>query len=572
MSTARIPRVSIHTFAFASALALAAAACAATDGAAAGSSDGGWGGGGTDECLSSSECPTGWTCSEFGTCQPPTPQPDGGTEPLPEEEEYDLGAPVSSLRFVYVAMTALDSLAKIDGRTLAVSSLPVGERPKVVVSAPGTDTVVVLDSVNGTATVVRPTVDRDERTVLGTLPRLNRLVIDPTGRYAVSWFDFDQAIADAGGIDNVELVGSYQDVTIIDLTPGDERSVDLTVGFRPRAVAFDAAGTRAYVITQDGVSVIDLAEATGAGPAIVPPISITGDPFTDPSAVEVAVVASGVYAVVREAGASHLRILRLTGSGAGQSWVVPLPSPPSDVDLSPDGARAYVTLRESAQLAVIDVPGGGLDPESVEYVDLDGELVGSLVLSRDGDRGLLFTNAFLEKRITVIALDEPGYPHQTFPLQKAVRWVHLSPAGDSAVIVHAKAPGDPGSAGSFEEFLDRSFGYSVFDLATGFAKLQLTPVDPGGVAFAPAAPRAYIALDGGDAEGAVAQLHSVALDTGVVRVQKLGSPPDAVGVLPGADVAYVNQRHPLGRVSFIDIETGTTRTITGFDLNSRIID
>jgi DNA-binding beta-propeller fold protein YncE len=564
MATARILRPLL------AALALAHAGCGAEGAAESGGwPDAGWGG--TNECFSSSECPTGWTCSEFGTCVPPVPQPDGGAE-LPPEVEYELGQPVSSLRFVYVAMTQLDALAKIDGRTLAVSSLAVGERPKLVVPAPGTDTVVVLDSINGSATVVRPTVDRDVQTVLRTLPRLNRLVIDPTGRYAVSWFDLAQAIADAGGLGNVGPHGSFQDVTVLSLAPGAERAVDLTVGFRPRAVAFDDGGQRAYVITQDGVSVIDLAHATSAGPSIVPPISITGDPFADPAAVEVEVVASGEFAVVREAGQHHLRILRITGAGAGESWVVPLPSHPSDVDLSPAGDRAYVVLRESAQLAIIDVPGDGLDPAGVEYVDLTGQLVGSLVLSRDGRRGLLFTNAALEERLTVIALDQPGYPHATWPLQKAVRSVHFSPSGDKALVLHARAPGDPATAQSFDEFVDRSHGYSVFDLATGFAKLQLTPVDPGSVAFAPEAPRAYLVLDGGDAEGAVAQLQTIALDTGVVRTIQLGSPPDAVGVLPGAGVAYVNQRHPLGRVTFLDIETGSTRTITGFDLNSRIID
>ena len=37
------------------------------------------------ECFSSNECPTGWTCSEFGTCVPPLPAvTDGGVAPPPE--------------------------------------------------------------------------------------------------------------------------------------------------------------------------------------------------------------------------------------------------------------------------------------------------------------------------------------------------------------------------------------------------------------------------------------------------------------------------------------------------------
>jgi hypothetical protein len=53
---------------------------------------------------------------------------------------------------------------------------------------------------------------------------------------------------------------------------------------------------------------------------------------------------------------------------------------------------------------------------------------------------------------------------------------------------------------------------------------------------------------------------------------QLGSPPSAVGILPGAGQAFVAQRHPLGRVSFLDVVTDAVRTVTGFDLNSQIVD
>jgi hypothetical protein len=37
-------------------------------------------------------------------------------------------------------------------------------------------------------------------------------------------------------------------------------------------------------------------------------------------------------------------------------------------------------------------------------------------------------------------------------------------------------------------------------------------------------------------------------------------------------MVFVSQRHALGRVSFFDISTNAGKTITGFDLNSQIID
>src|SRR5438445_2807815 len=137
-------------------------------------------------CQSSNECAPGYYCNDFGQCAlTPTGTGDAGMPPPPPEKEYDFAPPISSQRYVYVAMTAQDELARIDGATLAVRSTKVGKSPKVVATIPGTDGAVVLDSINGTATIVRPIGDTDTTKVLATLQRLNRLDIDPSGRYAV---------------------------------------------------------------------------------------------------------------------------------------------------------------------------------------------------------------------------------------------------------------------------------------------------------------------------------------------------------------------------------------------------
>jgi DNA-binding beta-propeller fold protein YncE len=549
-------------------VALVACSASELEGAYDSSGDAGVGGGaGSGEvgCQATNECPAGYICNDFGRCEaPPPPSGDGGM-PLPPEVEYDFGAPISSERYVYVAMTAQDSLARIDGKTLAVTSTQVGEEPRDVATIPGSDGAVVLDSHNGTATIVRPTGDTNSVRVLATLQRLNRIDIDPSGRFAVIWFDLKKALS-LGGFSGI---GSFQDVTVVALTPGAEKAVNLTVGFRPREVQFDAAGNRAYVITQDGVSVIDLPYATEHQPSIVPPIAVA-DPLAPPDDVEVDIVSTGEYAAVRQANVAALRIVNV-GSNPGQSWTLALPSPASDIDLAPDGARLYAVLREANKLAVIDVPGDAQTPSGLETVDLSNATLGSLTLSRDGTRGLLFTNATADERITLVKLDQPGYPTTTWPLKKSVRAVGISPTGDSALLINAKVFGDPATAENFDEFVDRSYGYTLLDLATGFGKLQITPVDPGAFHYAPDGSKIYVALDGGDAATATRALQVVTTQTGVVITKPLGSPPDAVGILPGAAQAFVAQRHPLGRVSFLDLASDAVRTVTGFDLNSNVV-
>jgi DNA-binding beta-propeller fold protein YncE len=523
----------------------------------------GAGGGGAPTCLASSECPTGWTCSEFHTCRPPAPGSDAG---VPAETEIVFGAPTSSERYVYVAMTAQGRLARIDGESLAVSSIPVGPAPREIATIPRSDGAIVLDTAGGTVTVVRPALTGADGTrVLASLPSLNRISVDPTGRFAVLWFDLAKSVRDGTG-----NAGSFQDVVVIALAEGHEKSVALTVGFRPRAVAFDTAGTRGYVITQDGVSVIDLVDATEHEPRIVPPIAVAPGSAADD--LEVQIVATGDYAAVRVAGHAGLRVVDLRAATAGQSWDIPLAAPPTDIDLAPDGSRVYAVLRDAHQLAAIDIPGDALDPAGVETVDFAPATAGSITVSGDGRRALLYTNATLDPHLTQVDLASPGFPHVTWSLQKAVRAVGISPDGTTAIVLAAKAPGDPAAATSIDDYIAQSFGYELVDLATGFAKLQLTPVDPGPFAYAPDSSHAYVALDGGDTAVATRAMQVVATQTGVVQTLPLGSPPSAVGIVPGALQAFVAQRHPLGRMSFVALGTGAVRTVTGFDLNSQIVD
>ena len=512
-------------------------------------------------CFSSNECPTGYTCNEFGQCVPPSPTMDGGV--TPPETEYTLGAPISSQRYVYVPMTAENKLARIDGVTLAVTSTAVGQLPRVVATIAGGDGAIVLDQANGTATIVRPDPQNgDNLRVLGTLPHLNRLDVDPSGRFAVVWFDLVKAVQDGG----ISGIGSFQDVTVIALGAGNEHAVDLTVGFQPRDVQFDATGDHAFVVTQDGVSVIDLAYATGHEATIIPPIAVTA-PDVPVSDLEVLVTSTGDFAAVRQAGVAQLRVVSLRPADAGTAWTIDVASPPTDIDLAPDGTRVYAALRDAHELAILDIPA-----LSLQTVDLSTGTNGSVVISRDGTRALLYTNATADKRLTMVRLDQAGYPAVTWPLRKSVRAVGISPSSGSAIVLGAKAFGDPSTATDVADYIDKSYGYSLVDLATGFAKLEITDVDPGPFVYSPAGAKAYVALDGGDTASATRALQVIDVQTGVVTTDVLGSPPAAVGFLPGANAAFVAQRHPLGRVSFVALVSDAVRTVTGFDLNSQIVE
>jgi hypothetical protein len=45
-----------------------------------------------------------------------------------------------------------------------------------------------------------------------------------------------------------------------------------------------------------------------------------------------------------------------------------------------------------------------------------------------------------------------------------------------------------------------------------------------------------------------------------------------VGTIPATQRAFVGQDHPEGRITFIDEATGALQSVTGFELNSRIVE
>jgi len=64
----------------------------------------------------------------------------------------------------------------------------------------------------------------------------------------------------------------------------------------------------------------------------------------------------------------------------------------------------------------------------------------------------------------------------------------------------------------------------------------------------------------------------IALSSFIVDDFPVGSPPVALAVLGDAvKRVFVSQEHPEGRISFINWETGVVESVTGFELNGRIV-
>lgn len=514
----------------------------------------------TWECYAANDCQPGQYCNEFHRCVYPPVTPDAGVGEdaggpyVPPETEYEYGPPASGDRYVYVALSDQDSVARIDSETLDILTVNVGDRPGVLATAPGQDVALVLNDGSSTVSILRTVAGVNTTITLPTPPHFNRLEVGPLGLHAVAYFELDAP--------ETQGIGSFQDVTIIDLTPGSEGAVNVSVGFRPREVHFAPDESAAYVITEDGVSILDLGGTVGF---FAPTVAMTLDPVGDGDPDEVVITPDGQYALARWASKSLVRAVDLV---SGDLTDTALSGPPTDLDLTPDGATLLAVIRSRSELALLDLPGDIGDASAVETLDCTGLTVGSAQITEDGDQALLFTNASNVKSVTLV--DLITHEKRTAVLRKGIRWVALAPDGTSALVLHNKVPGAPLPTDDFQTQLDKRYGFSLVDLESLFVKLQIVDADPGAFAFSPDGLLVYLIV--ADPTTGLREVARLNLENFIVDMTSVGSHPVEIGAVSGTDKIYVSQEHNLGRISFIDVSTHQLHTVTGFQLNSQIIE
>lgn len=541
--------------------------------------------------------------------------PAGGAPALPPEVELDLEfeLPHAGENYVYAANPQSDSVAVIDADTLAIQAVEAGDQPTFLQTLAGTDAAVVLNVGSSDATIVR-TSSGDSATInVAVQQGANAIAVSPDGHHAVVYFD---ALHRGAGVS-----GSYQDISVLFLDRGDEKSVAMTVGFRPSAVSFSDDGTRAFVVTEDGVSVLDLAEVERQGAHIARTVPLGSDAT---ASLDVSLTPDGRYALARREGESQLRLADLDseelhlidlatlltpampedappiqpGAGTGPepardgggvdadagvpstAMVPPMPAPAAspapvpagaaitDVDLAPSGDYALAVVRDRSSVLRLPIPDAFTQNAEVEVISVGDELVGSVSISPDSNTALLYTTVVNDnERLTLLDIASGDYDVVRLP--KAIERVTLSPDSQTALLIHSKLPGSPDEPGlTPDAVIDRSYGYSVLDLDSGFSKLQVAATQVGPSTVVPSGTDLFVLFN--DPALQLREVHQVDLASFLVKRRVLGSPPTSIGTVPGSRKVFVGQEHQDGRITFIDWETGDMESVTGFELNSRI--
>lgn len=479
----------------------------------------------------------------------------GGSVLPPEQEiEGSFLAPVVAGKRVWSANPESGRVALVDAETLAVRTVQAGFQPTYLAAAGSGDSAaaVVLNVGSHDATVLRATPTELTTRTLPTHRGANAWAVSPGGRWAIAW-------TDASGVANADPADGFQDVTVLDLTSGAEAATRLTVGYRPVRLAFSSDDTRAFAVTEPGISVIELTGASG--PEVVDLVALSADPIGTPAPSDVTLTPDGTLALVRWDGATSVAVVSVA---TGAISTVELGAVVTDLDLTADGTRAVAVLREASTVAVLPIPGIHAAPGSFAAVTLTAETFGSVALSRSGEVGLLFTNAIPSDRLTILDF-RPGagfLAYRTVALKSNVRAVF---AADDAA--HGVALLQP-AAGS-----TKAGAFSLVPTDEQRApKIVGTDAIPVSVVLTPGVPSDRALVTVRDDSKKTWGTYLVRFPTLQVDYLKLAGQPLATGMVPEARKGFVAQQHPEGRITFIDLEDGTARTLTGFELGAKVID
>ena len=518
-----------------------------------------------------------------------------GSSSLPPEQEegQSYRAPVVSGRWVWTANPDTGKVAVVDAKSFAVRLADAGAGPTYLTALPtsaNSSRALVINVASHDATLLGASATGPV-SATGPIPLqadANAWAVSKTGQFALAWTDSQNTSPDP--------TQGYQDVSVVDLRGKEPRATRLVVGFLPTRVFIDDAEQKAFVVASSGISIIDLVAA--GGPRVVSELPVSSDLHEDAKTRDVSVVPDGSFALVRHEGSAAITSVDLA---TGALSTITLSGPVTDLDLVTGAKSALAVVRGGAPppvddgsagaggdsgesgaggmggeggaeiapepngqstLAILPIPGIFSAPGRFDTVSLD-ELFGLVNIAPEGTAALLYTNAVPSTHLTVLET-APGaryLSHRTVDLRGNVDAVFPSPDGAYAIasLKPRDATGKPGFAAVP---IDRALPPRV---QTTDAPLFAVAQSSGD------APRAVVTVSDNLAKFSayIVRLPELTIDQVTLPSRPL---PGATGLVPEAGMAYIAQAHPQGRITFINLETGVPRTITGFELASRVVD
>lgn len=514
---------------------------------------------------------------------PPEPDPEapgGGEDPFePEQEEFLVRELATTAAHVFVPNSAPEShtVAVIDGRDFSIQPIPVGAEPTLVraaeVQGQG-DVAYVLNAGDSTVAIIRAeesAQEPEDKVNLLRVPReTNALALSPDGRHLLAYIDPDRPFSEHSSM------ASLQSAALIRL--GDSRAEDrvfeLSLTRLIRQIEFSQDSAQLILVGQEGINQILLDEIQTD--RMIPPLALrlSGSDFPA-SDYQVELSPAGDILVARHSDFEGVLFYRLSGDEpVGEARLVELSAVPTDLDLFVDAGgdlALFVTLRDANEVAIIDVEATLLADEEAppQPLILPAEEVqpGLATFTPRGDQALLYSTLVDMPSLGVLDIESGAL--QAYPLRNRIRSLAVSPDSESAVVVHKKREGHPPAGADPLETFQYSHGLTLVDLATGYRRplsLKSEPADLVMVEQSDDTPLLFVMQPSQDASARGFSL--INLKNYRSDFHQLPRQPEQMGRV--ADKVFISQTSREGRITFVDIDTGAQRTISGFELNAGI--
>ncbi len=519
---------------------------------------------------------------------PAGPEPNEGQEPT--ELKTDFVVAQAGKDLIFVPNPANHVVTAIDPQSLGIRFLPAGNRPTYLAACPAANVAVAIDKGAGRAAVIRVSRASFPDPVMVDVGRgANAVAFSPRCLYAVVYYDPEY-------VGEEDSTGGYQEVSVIDLAQGDERSVRITVGLRPREIIFEKEGKGAFFVTEDGVSTVTFADVFGddADSALAETVDFGSELET--GKVQIGLSPYGRFVTGYEKGKSQLYLLDNatetltsldmvevlnasnempdagTPAADGDAGVeesdesepteeaAPLTEAAiSQVTIAPSGRFALVSIPEPGVVLKIKIPGGFDEPSTIVALT-ENEANDSAVIDPEEMTALIFDRAGRGSYLKVVDLEAEEAETRRVRLAGPVDEIHYAPGGKTALILH-------NSEGAPWEF--KATGFSALAVDSGAPpRFYATSVPPGSYLFSSDAGAMFMLLRD-DALG-TRQLLRVSLDSLLVEPIDLERRPRGLGVMPNVDRVLVDHVHPDGHVALFDWTGAITDSLVGYQIVDRI--
>lgn len=362
--------------------------------------------------------------------------------------------------------------------------------------------------------------------------QFNAMAFNADASLAVAYLNF----ADGAEID-VTGVLNLTEAAFMDLSTSEVHRV--AVGFAPENVLFTGDGQKAVVLSRSQVAVVDLASWAVS---VTYPLTLSASDVVEPTDVEL--TPDGTYALVTIANSPNLYVLDLVAESID---IVELDAVPSDLHVDAANDRTIIVYGNSATVDVLE--HAYFETSAWELNEPASAIVAA------GTANLLFNPG--SSYHDVYSFDIASGRLDEYRAENPVDEMFVTE--DGAVAIATTRPESSGGSG-VSGFYDSYYGLNVFDLATGHTPaalaLESAPVgvqlvSEGGVNTA------FVLLDGVD------QLQQVDLATGSSTTLDLPAPPVGITAIPDGPFV-VSHSSALGLLSFYDVASGTFVTASNF--------